>query len=87
MPKQRSLGKKSLSVNNDTKNISKVENQKTKVNHGNPNGNAALCIECGDCAKKCPKKFESQKNSKKSNKKWANEKQYGSKRALGHTIL
>ncbi len=36
----------------------KMKNKKNEVNHENPNGNATLCIKCGECIEKCPQRIQ-----------------------------
>jgi uncharacterized protein len=43
----------------------KMKSKKVKVNIENPNGNAALCVECGVCVEKCPQKIQIPKELEK----------------------
>ncbi len=52
----------------------KLENKKANVNHKNPNGNAKLCIKCGDCVMKCPQKIQIPEELEKVCKEFTNRK-------------
>jgi predicted aldo/keto reductase-like oxidoreductase len=52
----------------------KLQGKKYKITQSNPNGNAALCVECGDCLEKCPQKIQIPQELKKVRKEFATRK-------------
>ena len=36
----------------------RLAGSKEKANRENPNGNASLCVQCGQCAPKCPQAID-----------------------------
>ena len=43
----------------------RLANTKEKIDKQNPDGNASLCVECGQCLEKCPQKIDIPEELKK----------------------